>query len=372
MGGALMILAIAYYRLEKQPYVIELSAFDVAGKPAKCDASFLNFLKEKIRIDAIRQIANAVTVRSQEHDKYIEVVSRVESLAISDSLSQTSPYLMMIRNVFGIRAQVVSVFLSVQEDSCTIRSAEVISGVYAEITTDNGPRLIQRMASMIVNAIDPFIAVSEAAYDYRTLQWSRAQTFTRIAKGKDTIWYKNLAGVTYLQETDLFDRKLNKSIIGKLNEKARYWFNSALSDDKNFLPSIFNLQNIDIDENGSTYASYQKAIDELMRLHWRDHCSECVARAAQLRLARHDRHRESRLTYAGSEDDLRIARELLEWKVRNHGATRGDLTILARLVEAQETSTYQEYLSTVARDSGPTRFPGVLDDPIAHIESFRP
>lgn len=371
-GGVLIIVSISYYRLEKQPYLIELAAFDVEGKPAKCDTSYLNLMKEKIRIGAVSHIGSAITVRSKDYEKYVEVVSRLKNITIVDSLSKTSPYLMTARNIFGINPHIVSIFLRVNADSCTVHSVEVVSSNAAEASFDTGPGLIDRISTMVVNAIDPYIAISTAAYDYRRLNWSREQTFIRIARGKDTIWYKNLAGVTYLQQSDLYDKDKNRKIIDKMNKSAIYWFEAALSEDKRFTPAIFNIQNINLYERGFTDEAYQEAIDELMRLHWRDNCSECITRAAQLRLARYNRYSESRTAYSRSHEDLRIARELLEWKVRNHGATRGDLTVLARLVEAQETSTYQEYLSTVARYSGPTRTPGVLDEPFAHIEPIRP
>lgn len=303
----------------KPPYVISMRLYEKEGSQPDCDQAAIELMKEEIRVYSYEYAASTNSLKTRSSDFSLRISTALNQKTFLDVVSDGNSLLMALQEFVGSAPQVISIFLRVEKGKCLPIDAVLIFQNTRKFIPFITPNELMPIAREVVNTIDDFIPIAKLAFSYNTVEESRNQSFTKISEGKQTKWYKNLVAFTYLQETDIFDPILNRKIILKRLDQAEYWVSDSLKEDRNFLPALINRIYIGIEKDKHSILSYERSIEELLKIHYRSGCGECLSRAAQLRLNRYGRMQDSRTQYRQSNEDLSRSREYLEYKINHYG-----------------------------------------------------
>jgi tetratricopeptide (TPR) repeat protein len=330
------------------PYVMAISAYSDGPSGAKCNSEKLNLIREEIRIASYNYIAKANSFKAQEYDTSPNITTSAEENSIAKTLFDGNMLYAVISEIKGYKDRKIHVFINMEDGGCVAKSAVLVhrnERTFIPIATDGN---FEPIAREVVNVVDDFIPTVMLARDYGTVAEARRQAFLAISQRKQTKWYMNLVAYTYLEEASIFDRNINAAIILGRFDQASYWIDRALALDENFLPAIFNRIYIDIERSKHSAESYDRSISNLMNIHYRTVCGECLSRIARLRIERYERMAAAKKTYEHAAKDIPQAREILEYKMERYGITPEDTVNLYRAVAYSERGEYFEYLRSAA------------------------
>lgn len=345
------IVLVGIFSLEKRHIVIDFVHFVDSRDRSVCSDNQIRHIKENIRLSVAKSVSSSSSMKSRDFEKFNQLASSSDRKTITSNLAGTNTLALMVRDLIGLDTATVEIYARLDPVRCQIVAVQIIYGSEFKQLNDLSDVNFDAIGHHVLGTIDNFIEIAELANRFDTINFAREQSFLRISAGRDISWYMNLVGFSYLKESELFDMSLdsNRRIVSRLHGHAEYWFEAALREDPNFLPAIFNLQNMSLRRTNYAIDAYEAAIRDLLNRHYRSSCYDCVVRAAELRLHRYERRRESKEPYKMATDDLRLARSYLERKIRQFGTTNSELTTLARIVSYMETSEYQKYLVSAAR-----------------------